>query len=478
MARSLRGRLGIALGAVAAVSVAATALIAFGLVRRYAEETAQHDLQRLGRVIAGEIGAGRLLGEIRAARRLLRVSGDHLAVIGPGGEVRGEGAEIAGAVDLQPLLAGEQIRGTARTSEGSFAYVGLPVEGRGPTIAIILARPVRLTRQVWGPVVARVALAAAAAVVAAVALSALLARRLARPLRQVAEATARVAAGDLAQRVPVASDDEIGRLASSFNAMSTALSEAQRREREFLAGVSHELRTPLTAIRGYAEALDEGAVNDERGRGEALAVIRAETARLERLVQDVMDLARLGAKEFRLDLREADLADTLREAAAVHRAQAEEARVGLEVDVADRLSCRTDPGRVRQVISNLVENALRVTSAGGLVRLAGRAGDGWIRIEVSDSGPGIAPEHLPHVFERSTLWRVSPQVEQGERDREAGGRRDAGSGLGLAIVRELVRALGGRVEVASEVGRGTTFRVWLPAPAPGGDPSEGHPSEA
>ena len=161
----------------------------------------------------------------------------------------------------------------------------------------------------WAPIVSRALLAAGLAALLAALASTLLARRLARPVQQVAAATTRVAAGDLTQRVPVEGDDELAELARSFNAMASALDEARRREGEFLASVSHELRTPLTAIRGYVEALEEGAVRDAKGRKDALAVIKTETARLERLVRDVMDLARLDAQEFRLELRDVDLTE-------------------------------------------------------------------------------------------------------------------------------------------------------------------------
>lgn len=183
--------------------------------------------------------------------------------------------------------------------------------------------------------------------------------------------------------------------------------------------------------------------------------IDAETARLERLVQDVVDLARLGAKEFRLEPRDADLAGVVRAAGAAHAAQAQAAGLRLDVEAPDGLAARTDPDRVRQVISNLVENALRVTPSGGAIRVAAVPDRAGVRIAVEDSGPGIPPEHLPHVFERSYLWKA------------VGGEREVGTGLGLAIVRELVTALGGRVDVASEPGRGTAFRLWLPREAAG-----------
>ncbi|HEX9713844.1 MAG TPA: HAMP domain-containing sensor histidine kinase [Actinomycetota bacterium] len=466
MAGSFRGRLGVALAATAFLSVALTAVVSLGLLRRSAADQARADLRRIAETLVGE-GETLILDEVSlgAVRRVLAINGDELAVLGPGGIVAGRlttptGAAIAREIDVTPLRRGSTISGEVRIDEGAYVYVGVPVErglrrGSRAIGAAILARPVSVAREVWGPAVGRVLLAAAAAVVLAIVGAAVLARTLTRPVRDLSRAAHRIAAGDLIQRVPVEGDDELGELASSFNEMTAGLAEAQRREREFLASVSHELRTPLTAIRGYAEALADGAVRGTAARADALRVIQAEADRLERMVSDVMDLARLGAADFRLEPRSVDLAETLRDAVATHGARAAEAGVSLESELPERLDVVTDPDRVHQVVSNLIENALRVTDTGGFVRVRARSSDG-IEIEVADDGPGIARDDLPHVFERSYLWSRSKGV------------RPVGTGLGLAIVRELVTLLGGRVDVASTPGEGTTFRIHLDgAKAPG-----------
>jgi two-component system OmpR family sensor kinase len=453
MKRSLRGRLARTLGITAALSVAVTALISFGLVRRFADQDALRQLDRHADAVAREADAFEL-GQAPALRRLLGASGDQVALVGPRGRMTGEDADaraVAAQIDLQPVLGGQRVTGRARIASGSFVYVALPVSGqRGNTAAVVLVRPVGLARDVWGPIFVRLLIAGALAVLVAVGVSSVVARRIADPLHRVAEATARVASGDLAQRVPVDGDDEVAEVARRFNVMADSLSEARRREHEFLASVSHELRTPITAIRGYAEAIGEGAVTEGNGLQEAVGVIHDESARLERLVQDVMDLARLGAKDFRLEPVRVDLAATLVEAVKAHQAHASEAGVALVADAPEQMNVTTDPGRVRQIVSNLVENALRVTPGGGTVRVSGRAAADGVTIEVSDSGPGIAAEDLPHVFERSYLWSRSKGV------------RNVGSGLGLAIVRELSTALGGTLTVSSEPGKGATFRLLLP----------------
>lgn len=469
MARSLRGRLALALGLTAALSLAASALITFGLVRRYTADQAVAELRRAANVIAAEAQELDVLeaGRFRAIRRLLEVSGSLFGVVGGNGNIRTGTAQaeaVVVEVDTSPVINGRTSEGFVEVDDVRYAYVAVPVRARFPdrpglVAGIVLAKRAGVG---WAPIVSRALLAAGLAALLAALAATLLARRLARPVQQVADATARVAAGDLTQRVPVEGRDEIAELGRSFNAMSSALAEARRREGEFLASVSHELRTPLTAIRGYVEALEEGAVRDAKGRAEALAVIKAETARLERLVRDVMDLARLDAQEFRLEPRDADLVEVMNAAANAHRAEAGAAGVMIAVVADGGLACETDPDRVRQVLTNLIENAVRVTPAGGRVTLVGSAPPGAVVLEVRDTGPGIPAEHLPHVFERTYLRNVATR-DGGSASVPEPGRLSAGSGLGLAIVRELVRALGGRVEVASSHGEGTTFRVTLPA---------------
>jgi signal transduction histidine kinase len=451
--RSLRGRLGFALGATAVLSVAITSAVSVGLLRRNATDNARRDLVRIARAIAADpAGLGDQQVALRQVRRLLAINGDVAAVVLAGGSSAGTGAAVADAVDLRPLVAGTQISGTVRTAGEDYVYVGVPVElARRQTVrGVLMARPVRLARGLGVPIAIRVLLAGLLAIVIAVVVSAALAQRLVRPMRDVAKAASRIARGDLDQRVPVPSDDELGSLARSFNEMALALSEAQRREREFLTSVSHELRTPITAIHGYAEAIEDGAVHGAAGRAEAVGIIRSEADRLERMVQDVMDLARVGTKEFRLNVREADVGEALNGTVAALQGEADLAGVTLESDVPTKLLLKTDPDRVQQVVSNLVQNALRVTEREGSVRVDARKTDEGVLIEVTDTGPGIARADLAHVFERSYLWQASK------------GTKPVGTGLGLAIVRELVTALGGRVAVESDVNVGTTFRVWLP----------------
>jgi two-component system sensor histidine kinase BaeS len=239
--------------------------------------------------------------------------------------------------------------------------------------------------------------------------------------------------------------DEVAALAASFNHLAAELNRAQEAERSFLLSVSHELKTPLTVIRGHAEALQDGVV----GEGPAGAVIEREAGRLERLIRDLLDLARLRRHTFTARHDDVDLGDVAREIAARFQPQARAFDVTLSAAVEPAALASGDPDRVLQAVSNLVENALRCTPAGGAVRVLAASA----RIDVVDDGPGLDPEDLERAFERFYLYE------------RYGSERPVGTGLGLAIVRELAEAMHGRVEVRSVPGVGSTFSLVLPPAA-------------
>ncbi len=265
----------------------------------------------------------------------------------------------------------------------------------------------------------------------------------------LADTAQAVAEGRLDVRAPEP-DDELGRLGRAFNRMTERLEQADARQREFLADVAHELRTPVTSIEGFAQALDDGTARTEEDRREAVEFIRAEAARLRELVQDLQQLTYI---DLQPDVRREplDLGDAARRAAA--RLALDAHVKGVELTAAGDADAVGDPAHVDTILTNLVSNAVRATPAGGSVTLTAVTGEGEAGVAVRDTGSGIAPEHLPHIFDR--LYRV-----QAGRDRAAGG-----SGLGLSIVRRLATLLGGRVAVESAVGEGSTFTLWLPASA-------------
>jgi two-component system sensor histidine kinase BaeS len=291
--------------------------------------------------------------------------------------------------------------------------------------------------------------ALAGAGIAAV-LSFFLARSIARPLQRVAAATRALAADERQEPLEAEGTTELSSLAEAFNQMAEQLATSREAERAFLLSVSHELKTPLTAIRGYAEGLGEGAFEP----GEAARVIATESGRLERLVRDLLDLARMNRSEFSVRSEAVDLAEIAREAARRHEPTAR--GLGVELRVAAEEAWVTgDADRILQIASNLIENALRETPAGGSVTVEA---DG-ARLVVSDTGPGIPAEDLPHAFERFYLYD------------KIGRDRLIGSGLGLAIVRQLAAAMGGAVGVESSA-EGTTFTVTLGPHAGGVDDLE------
>ena len=312
--------------------------------------------------------------------------------------------------------------------------------------AIVLLRPAASQAADWRPFALGLGLAGlvGAALAGLVALA--LARAVSRPVARVSEASRALAAGEHPEPLPVDGPREVATLATSFNHLSAELEQAQDAERAFLLSVSHELKTPLTAIRGHAEALEDGVLEPDA----AGLVIEREARRLERLVGDLLDLARLRRRSFTARAEPVDLGELAVLAVQRHETAARSYGVGLETLAEPDARAVGDPDRILQALSNLVENALRSTPAGGTVRIL--AGPG--RLDVVDDGPGLAEADLARAFERFYLY-----------DRAQDGRR-VGTGLGLAIVRELAVAMGGEALVRSTPGVGSTFSLVLPAGAP------------
>lgn len=272
--------------------------------------------------------------------------------------------------------------------------------------------------------------------------------RLRDSVSSLADSAEAVTQGRLDVRAPV-SDDELGRLSMAFNRMTARLELADARQREFLADVAHELRTPVTSIEGFATALEDGTASTPEDRAESAEFIRAEAARLRALVNDLQELTWLDL-DPPVHSQDLDLAELGRAAVARLALDAQVKGVALHAPEGHGAAVG-DPSHVETILANLVSNAVAATPEGGSIRLTTVAGPGEAGIAVTDSGSGIAPEHLPFIFDR--LYRVQPG-----RDRRAGG-----SGLGLSIVRRLATLLSGRVTVTSRVGEGSTFTLWLPA---------------
>ena len=315
-----------------------------------------------------------------------------------------------------------------------------------PIGAIIVATPKTDVNALVTPLIERLAIAGLLGLLVAAMLAWYLSRRIVRPVLQLTDAVDAVAAGNYDVSVPAKATGEIGHLNARFEEMAHRLGEVEEMERNFLMSVSHELRTPLTAIRGHVAALlDEGVVVDPESRHQSLETVEAEAQRLERLVGDILDLAKLDAHRFTVLTEEVDMAHLLGQAFERYRDEAQRRSIDYRQHVRDRPVIVSDGDRVLQVVGNLLSNAFRATPDGGRVSLELARRNGTINVAVEDTGPGIPSDA------RERLFRPFVSASAG------------GTGLGLAIANEISAALGGRIELQSEVGRGSRFELVLPA---------------
>ncbi len=288
-----------------------------------------------------------------------------------------------------------------------------------------------------------------AATLAAAVASLLISRRIVQPLRYVLSATRRIASGRYGERVPIEDADVIGELSESFNAMARALGEAERRRVAVISEVSHELRTPLSTLQGYLESLAGGAIEPSE---ETFSLLYTETERMARLVDDLKHLSRAEAGQLALNIVSVSPLKMVELATEGMEPLFEEK--GVELGIAARRKLppvMADPDRVVQVLTNLLSNALRHTPGGGRVTVNIEAGGEEATFEVSDTGEGVPPEHLPHLFERFYRVGKSPSHQEG------------GSGVGLTISKALVEAMGGRMRAESRgPGEGAAFSFTLP----------------
>ena len=314
---------------------------------------------------------------------------------------------------------------------------------------LVVGEPESALRSRWLQLAWELALAFGIGIPIAGVLVVYLAGRIAQPLEALAEAADEVAAGhyDVAVPARTGGGTEVERLAARFDEMTARLAESEQLSRNFLMSVSHELRTPLTAIRGHVSALREGVVEDETARERSLEVVAEEAMRLERLVGDVLDLAKLDARRFALLREEVDMRALCERAYATFAEEARTRGIEYELALGEGAVLVTDGDRVLQIVTSLLANALHWTPEGGRVDLGLGREDGEVMVAVADTGPGIAPQEEERIFR--PFW-------SGE---------DGGTGLGLAIARELALALGGRLELHSVPGHGSRFVLVLPVQA-------------
>jgi two-component system sensor histidine kinase BaeS len=468
--RTLRGRL--ILGSVAGLLIAAALfmVVATSIIRNAASDAARDELDRqaveIGLFISARVERALEEGqEAEVPRSIPNLE----RLVGPEAVVYYAGLQInpgSGGSNNLPAIAEQQVdfgilaeNGLQRidfTVPGSDRQVegtAVPIEVSDRVIgAALVARPPKGFEPEFGEVASQALIAAGFGLLIALGLSLYLTSRILRPLRAMQAATRSVADGNMRLQLGPTGTQELDELSDAFNRMVERLAERERLTRDFLMKVTHDLRTPLTAIRGHSSALSDGVVPEEL-MGRSLQAIEGEASRLETMVSDLLDLAKIDAHTFRVELEEIDPAEVLEQTFDALEASASERGILYQRNLAALPPIVTDPTRMQQIVSNLLENALRWTSEGGTVRLDARSTpDGGVVTSVRDSGPGVPEGDLDRIFEAF----ASSETPDGKQ----------GSGLGLAISRQLARTLGGDVTVESSVGHGSSFTLELPAQAP------------
>jgi two-component system OmpR family sensor kinase len=425
---------------VAGVAAIVAGLVSFRLVANTTLDVTRKVLADQADVVAAQLddNGGQLIGRRRIID-ILEGQGISVVGIGPRGAVTGEPAAVAAARQAGALSGGKVSR-TVESADHTYL-----VEARDtPRGAFVLVQQPASDRSTVRRLIGNILLALGIGLVVAAVAGVLLSRLLSRPLRRTAQVAHTMRAGRRDLRVPVEGPREVADVAGSVNALADALQRSEARQREFLLSVSHELRTPLTAVRGFAESLADGVVTGP-GAADVGRTIEKESQRLERLVGDLLDLARLSADDFQLDIARVDLTGVAREMADVWSARCAAEGVVFRLESPNHpVLADTDPRRLRQALDGLMENALRVTPAGRPIVLSLAATPVF---QVRDGGPGLSDEDYQVAFDRGALYK------------RYAGVRPVGTGLGLAIVHGLVTRMGGTVHAGPAPEGGACFTI-------------------
>ena len=346
-------------------------------------------------------------------------------------------------------------QGTLTTDGGqTFIFAAYPVgrlldaEKQPTTATLILTVPRAGSSVIWASMIRPFLFIGLIAFAVSVVIAFLLAGSVYRPVRQLTEATEKIARGQYDLAIPVSGPREIRGLAERFNEMASKVNQSQQQLRHFVADVSHQLKTPLTSIQGFAQAILDGTAGDSETRAKAIRVIDDESRRMIRQVDELLQLSRMQAGQIAIARELVDIKELLGHCLEIFSLRAEDNGISLKTEIEPLMPVVGDIDRLEQVFNNLIDNALKNSPARSEVSITGRnSGDGLIEVIVADSGPGIPPEQLPYVFERFY---------------QASGLR-SGVGLGLAIAAEIVSAHAGTIEVESNPGEGARFTVRLPA---------------
>src|SRR6185437_10236252 len=425
---------------VALISVLVTAAVALPLAARSANREAIDHLNDEA-VLTTELLRGRIANRAADQQLVLpqrlRQRGIDVYVI------RNGVADPPGLSDnvVKQIAGGKAIAGRRAVVNGKVMFVaGRPLPNKSGVV--LVQKPdsasfIAVLKRLW------------LALLAGLIAGPLLARRVARPIREAAQAAARLSTGDHSVQIRSEGPQEVDDLANALNELAAALALSEGRERDFLLSVSHELRTPLTTIKGYAEALADGVVGPD-GAQRAGQTVLDEAERLDRLIADLLVLARLEAADLPLEVLPVDLTQLVTAAGEAWAVRTSAAGLLLRVQAPPYpVPVRTDPGRIRQVLDGLLENALRVVPSGAPVVLALYAQAGFATLEVRDGGPGFTDDDLAVAFQRGAL------------SQRYKGIRRVGSGLGLALAARLIRRLGGTIEAGHAPEGGARFTVYL-----------------
>jgi len=330
---------------------------------------------------------------------------------------------------------------------------GILLENEGETIGWLVPVPFpnqrnNMQQNFLGTVRQGLVISSLATLLIALLLGGILIVSLTRPIRKLANATEAVAGGELGYQVDIKSQDELGRLAASFNSMSADLEKADLSRKQMTADIAHDLRTPLSVLHGYTEAMSEGKLT---GNPDVYRVMHQQARHLNYLIEDLRTLSLLDSDELNLQTHNIDPGRILIQTVEAFQPMAKEKDIDLSVTTEGNLpQVKLDPDRLTQILGNLLNNALQILPPGGSVRISTKVVEGSFAIQISDNGPGIHREDLPHIFNR--FYRADKSRQSGE----------GSSGLGLAITKKLVEAQDGTVAVKSEPGQGTSFIITFP----------------
>ncbi len=460
---SLRNRLILSFALVVVICLGIAAISVSVLLTNYRDQVVLVRLDDMTRPISNQIrtllrGQTTLAQAWTSIQTLAQDNGTYIIFVDDKGNVLREAnpngsAQVLDVPGGLPHGISQATHGIFTTTSGQqFVYSAYPLARTADTVlprpqTLVLSQPRSDVGTVLSGLVWPFIWAAIIALAISLGLAFLLARSVYRPIRRLSSAAQNIARGHFDEPVPVSGPQEIKALAQNFNEMAGKLRESQQQMRHFVADVSHQLKSPLTSIQGFAEAMVDGTAADEETRQKAARIIDEESRRMIRQVNELLELSRMQAGQIKLTKAPVSVHDILSRCEEIFALRLEEKKITLKDQSDIPTTINADADRLEDVFSNLLDNAIKNTPMQGEIRVSARKNtDATVSIAIADSGPGIPPEQLPHVFERF---------------QQSSGLRN-GFGLGLAIAREIVLAHGGKIEASSEPGEGARFAVTLP----------------